>query len=99
MENKTPIQEALDFIEACIKKNKDRNDFEAGEVRAYENTKTVLESLLPKEKEFVGKCFDSAVKIGEDNVHWDKDEQCKETDYSMIEKEKTGFLNQLYHKS
>lgn len=54
--------------------------------------------FLEKEREFAEKCFDSAVKIAEDNVHWDKDEQCKEADYSMIEKEKTYFLNQLYPK-
>lgn len=94
----TPMQEAIALAEAKINKIRDRNDFEAGIIQGLERAKEILESLLQKEKEFVGKCFDGAVKIGEDNVHWDKDEQCKETDYSMIEKEKTYFLNQLYPK-
>lgn len=85
MDNKTPIKEAIDFIEACIKKNKDRNDFEAGEVTAYENTKSVLQSLLPKEKEFVEKVFEA----GERNARTENGVY-----YAAPDKEQ--FIYQLY---
>lgn len=90
MENKTPIQTAIEFW------NERKNEAPTYQLQsAAEMFIKYLESLLSKEKEFAEKCFDAGRKRAEFNAR----EHGSAYEYLIQEKttpDKQQFINQLY---
>lgn len=96
MDNKTPIQEAIEYYQyEKTRIGKDRTLGKNSKQDAIEETESVisyLESLLPKEKEFASRVWDTADNRAEEERNYPYGKRGDNWKYPA----KHEFLNQLY---
>lgn len=93
MTDKSPIQQAIELIQSFISDRAAPNDYEHGKQVAYENVVDNLKSLLPTEKEFAGKVWDTAADSFSKHVH--PEGPC-DFDGKKHSEDKQQFLNRYY---
>lgn len=89
--DKTPLNLAIDDLNTEISRCKCNDEYEVGRSQALEAAKFILESLLPKEKEFVGNVYTAGARW---QRQWDQHVTYEANTPESPDKQQ--FINQLY---
>lgn len=93
MQDKTPLQQAIEYVEVQMKKWRRTDSIDSPIYTAYGIVRDRLVIMLRDEKEFVGKVWNAGFRKG-----WQEGEN-RDEPYDDPALSKPEFLNQLYPKS